>query len=173
MQQFLDELNTNPAYRHLLINHLPILGLAAAALVLFFALFFRSRAVLAPALIAILLLAASAIPVRQTGEQAFKQIEKTADDAGVDWLYLHADRANAGMPAYYVLAGLALVALLAPFKWPRSATPLALAVLLASFACIAIGGWIAQAGGPVIHVELRPPLPAEDTTVSLPTDPDP
>lgn len=173
MQQFLHELNTNPAYRHLLVNHLPILGLAAAALVLFIALFFRRRAASAPALIAILLLALSAIAAYQTGEQASRQIEKAADDAGVDWLYVHADRAQDGMLAYYVLAGLALVALLAPFKWPRSATPLAVVVLLASLGCVGVGGWIAQAGGPVMHIELRPPLPAEDTSVALPTDPDP
>ncbi|MGH8046554.1 MAG: hypothetical protein ACREKL_04850, partial [Chthoniobacterales bacterium] len=78
-----------------------------------------------------------------------------------------------GMPAYYVLAAIALAALVAPFKWPRSALPLSATTLLAAVACIAIGGWIAQAGGPIVHSELRPPLPAEDTTVALPAEPDP
>jgi hypothetical protein len=173
MQQFLDELGSNPIHQHLLINHLPVIGLAVAALALFIAFFFRSRAVLAPPLIAVLLLAGTAIPVHETGEHAFKEIQKIADDAGQDWLYEHSDRAEAGMPAYYVLAGFALVALLAPFKWPRSALPLALLTWLAALVCIGIGGWISQAGGPIVHAELRPPLPAEDTSVALPTDPDP
>ncbi|MGH8047534.1 MAG: hypothetical protein ACREKL_09830, partial [Chthoniobacterales bacterium] len=96
MHQFLDELNTNPAYRHLLINHVPIIGLAAAALVLFIALFFRSRAAQIPALIVVLLMAASAVPVHKTGEAAYKQVRALTDDAGADWLDEHSDRADKG-----------------------------------------------------------------------------
>jgi hypothetical protein len=161
MQQFLDELN-NPAYRHLLINHLPILGLAAGALALFIALFLRSHRARIPALIVILLMAGSAIPVHKTGQQAYKQVRHIADDAGADWLDLHSDRADEGMPAFYILAGLTLVGLVVPIKWPRTSLPLSLLVLLGSVACIGVGGWIAQAGGPIMHVELRPAAPSAD-----------
>lgn len=173
MQQFLDELNGNPAYRHLLINHLPILGLAAGALALFIAMLFRRRVAQAPALIVIFLMALSALPVHRTGEQAYKQVRHVADEAGADWLDLHSDRADAGMPAFYILAGIALIALVAPLKWPRAGIPLSALTLLAALACMGVGGWIAQAGGPIMHVELRPPLPAEDTDVALPANPDP
>jgi hypothetical protein len=157
MEQFLNELQANPAYRHLLINHLPIIGLAAGALALFIAIFLRSRAAHIPALVVILLMAASAVPVHRTGEQAYKPVRHIADDAGADWLDLHSDRADRGMPAFYILAGLSLVALVLPFKWPKTSLPLSLLVLLGAIACLGVGGWIAQAGGPIMHPELRPP----------------
>ncbi len=86
MEQFLNELEANPAYRHLLINHLPIIGLGAGALALFIALFLRKRVAHVPALVVILLMAASAIPVHRTGEQAEKSVQRAVDDAGADWL---------------------------------------------------------------------------------------
>ncbi len=171
MNQFLNELQTNPAYRHLLINHLPIIGLAAGALALFVALFLRHRAAHIPALVVILLMAASAIPVHKTGEQAYKSVRHIADDAGADWLDLHSDRADQGMPAFYLLAGLTLVALVVPLKWPRSSLPLSILVLLGAVACLGVGGWIAQAGGPIMHPELRPAATADGGSGALPATP--
>jgi len=168
MQDFLRELD-NPAYRHLLINHLPILGLAAGVLALFVGLLLRGRAAKIPGLIVILVMATSAFPVYETGEQAYRSIRRVADDVGVDWLDAHMDRADQGVSAFYALAGLALVALVLPIKWPPSSLPLAILTLLAAVACLSVGGWIAQAGGPIMHAELRPAAPAE--TDALPAEP--
>jgi len=168
MQDFLHEL-ANPAYRHLLINHLPILGLAAGVLALFVGMFLRGRAAKIPGLIVILVMAASAFPVYETGEQAYRPIRRIADDTGVDWLDAHMDRADQGVRAFYALAGLALVALVLPIKWPPSSLPLAILTLLGAIACLGIGGWIAQAGGPIMHTELRPAAPADSE--ALPAGP--
>jgi hypothetical protein len=170
VEQFLTEFRDNPAYRHILINHLPIIGLAAGALALFIALFLR-RVAHIPALIVILVMAASAIPVHWTGEQAYKPVRHLADDAGADWLDVHSDRADTGMPAFYILAGLALVALVVPLKFPVTSIPLSVLVLLGSIACLGVGGWIAQAGGPIMHPELRPAPPPEAGNASLPAAP--
>jgi hypothetical protein len=168
MQDFLRELD-HPAYRHLLINHLPILGLAAGALALFIGLFLRGRAAKIPGLIVILVMAASAFPVYETGEQAYREVRSIADDAGADWLDAHMDRADQGVRAFYALAGLALVALVLPIKWPRCSLPLAILTLLGAIACLGVGGWISQAGGPIMHTELRPVAPAGND--ALPTEP--
>lgn len=168
MQDFLHEL-ANPAYRHLLINHLPILGLAAGALALFVGMLLRDHAAKIPGLIVILVMAASAFPVYETGEQAYRPIRRIADDTGVDWLDAHMDRADQGVRAFYALVGLALVALVLPVKWPRSSLPLAILTLLGAIACLGIGGWIAQAGGPIMHPELRPAAPANSD--ALPAEP--
>jgi hypothetical protein len=166
--QFLQEL-ANPAYRHLLINHLPILGLAAGALGLLIAVIMRSRAAQIPALLVVLVMAASAFPVYQTGEESYMPVRRIADADGADWLDAHMDRADTGIRAFYVLAGVALVALVIPIKWPRSGTPLAALTLIGAFACIGVGAWIAQAGGPIMHTELRvAPPPSSDSALPQP-----
>jgi hypothetical protein len=66
---------------------------------------------------------------------------------------------------FYLLALLALVAIFVPKKWPRSAMALTLSVLLFSFVVLGMGGYIAYAGGRILHREFRnespPPLPPE------------
>lgn len=165
-QEIFREFGANPAYRHLLLNHLPIIGLAVGALALFFALFLGRGARVA-ALLVVLLTAGSVFPVYETGEEAYRPIRRIADDAGVDWLDAHMDRADAGVRYYYALAGLALVALVLPVKWPRTGGPLAALTLAGAVFCVGVGGWIAQAGGPIRHAELRP-APAADDTVMPP-----
>jgi hypothetical protein len=167
LHQFVQELG-NPAYRHLLINHLPILGLAAGALGLFVAVLMRNRAAQIPALLVVLVMAASAFPVYETGKQSYMSVRRVADADGADWLDAHMDRADLGTRAFYVLAGIALVALVVPIKWPRSGTPLAAITLLGAVACIGVGGWIAQAGGPIMHTELRvTPPPSSDSALPV------
>jgi hypothetical protein len=50
---------------------------------------------------------------------------------------------------YYVLATLALSAIIAPLKWRRSSIPLTIATLIIAIATLAIGGWIAYPAGHV------------------------
>ncbi len=145
-----------PGYLHVLLNHLPIFGTALGALALLVALGLRSRPAQITALVVVLVASASAWPVLVTGQQAYKPIRGLTDDDGSDWLDMHMDRAEKTIYAFYFLAAVALAGLLAPRKWPRSATPLALASLALSLLCLGLGGYIAQAGGRVRHPEFRP-----------------
>jgi len=56
---------------------------------------------------------------------------------------------------FYVVAGLALSAIIAAAKWPRGLGPLSVATLIMAIATLAIGSWIAYAGGHVRHKEFR------------------
>lgn len=169
MPEDLFKLLQDPAYQHVLINHLPIAGLAAAAIALFVALIMRERAAQVPVLIVILLLAASAFLVVQTGEAAYRPIRAIADGAGADWLDEHMDRADHFAGAYYGLAAIALIAIVLPIRWPRLGGFLGFITLLATIACLGVGFYIAEAGGRIRHPEFRPhpvetalPLPGED-----------
>jgi hypothetical protein len=55
--------------------------------------------------------------------------------------------------------------LFAPRKWPRSTTPLLVAVILLSIVTLGCGGYIAYAGGKIRHREFRnvppPPIKSE------------
>ncbi len=159
----------DPAYQHVLLNHLPVIGLLAGTVALIIALLMRQRAAQIPALVVILLTAASIYPVVLAGEAAYRPIRTIADAQGADWLDEHMDRADRYSGAYYGLAAIALITLVVPIRWPRSAGPLGFITLLAAGTCLTAGAYIAEAGGRVRHPEFRPtivetalPLPGED-----------
>ena len=147
------------AHLHVLLNHIPLIGTFAGAIALGIALLLRSRAACIPALVVIAICAASAFAVNSTGQNAYKDIRGITDDAGTDWLDQHMERAERYAPVFYGLASLAVIALLAPRKWPKSAFPLAGLTLIAALGTGGLAGWIAQAGGQVRHPEFREGAP--------------
>lgn len=146
-----------PGYLHVLINHLPIIGTVVGLFGLVIALLLRSRIALVPALAIVLLSGISAWPVYVTGSNAYRPLMKISDDTGRAWLDEHMDRADRTTWVFYAMAGIAAIALVAPKKWPKSAIPLGIATALAAMAGTITGGYIAQAGGLVRHVEFRIP----------------
>jgi disulfide bond formation protein DsbB len=144
-----------PEYIHVLINPLPVYGLAMGLIALIVAFFLKSRPAQIVALIIVLISAASAWPVYEFGEQAYDRVLSMADEPGQAWLNEHQDRAEALIWFFYGLAVLSAAALIAPRKWPRSATPLVAAVILLSAVTLGIGGYIAYAGGKIRHREFR------------------
>jgi len=160
IEAFLRDLR-QPEYIHVLINPLPVYGLAMGLLGLIVAFFLRSRPAQIVALIVVFIGSASAWPVYEFGEQAYDRVLSMADDPGRAWLDEHQDRAEDLIWFFYGLAVLSAVALVAPRKWPRSATPLVLSVILLSAVTLGMGGYIAYAGGKIRHKEFRnvPPPP--------------
>jgi hypothetical protein len=156
---------SQPEYIHVLINPIPVYGLAIATIGLIIALIQRSRPAQVATLALVLLSGAIAWPVVHYGEEGYDRVLSMADDQGQAWLKVHEHRADELAWSFYVLAGLAAVAILAPMKWPKTATALALVTLLCSFAVLGIGGYIAHAGGKIRHREFRnspaPPVPVE------------
>jgi len=150
-----------PEYIHVLINPLPVYGLAMGLIGLIVAFFLKSRRAQIVTLIIVLISAASAFPVYELGEQAYDRVLSMADEPGHAWLDEHQDRAEDLIWFFYALALLAAAAIFAPIKWPRSATPLVIAVILLSIATLGCGGYIAYAGGKIRHREFRnvPPPP--------------
>lgn len=147
---------SNPAYQHILINHLPIIGTMMGLLALATGFLTRQPAARIPALVVVLVAGVSAWPVYETGHDAYKPIRRLADDAGIDWLDLHMDRADQSVWTFYAMAGIAALALLLPRKWPRSEVPLSVLTALAAMGCLVVAAWIAEAGGRVRHPEFRP-----------------
>jgi hypothetical protein len=156
---------SQPEYIHVLINPLPVYGLAVATVGLIIALIQHSRPAQVATLALVLLSGAIAWPVVHFGEEGYDRVLSMADDQGQAWLKVHEHRADELAWSFYVLAGLAAVAILAPMKWPKIATALALVTLLCSFGVLGIGGYIARAGGKIRHREFRnepaPLVPAE------------
>src|SRR6266849_3289716 len=144
-----------PEYIHVLINPLPIYGLAMGLLGLIVAFFLRSRRAQIATLIVVLVSAASAWPVYEFGEQAYDRVLSMADEPGQAWLDDIQAAAEVAIGFFYGLAVLSTVALVAPRKWPRSAKPLVASVILLSAVTLGFGGYIAYAGGKIRHREFR------------------
>src|SRR5213082_2329834 len=157
-----------PEYIHVLINPLPIYGLAMGLLGLIVAFFVRSRRAQIATLIVVLVSAASAWPVFEFGEQAYDRVVSMADEPGRAWLDEHMYRAETLIYFFYALAAVAAAAIAAPIKWPRATTPLVIAVILLGITTLGIGGYIAYAGGRIRHREFRnvppPPKRSDDET---------
>ena len=74
---------------HVLLNHLPVIGLTMGILALGLALVLRSRPAQIVALVLVFISAGSAWPVNFTGQRAYKTIRGLTDDEGTDWLDAH------------------------------------------------------------------------------------
>jgi hypothetical protein len=167
MDAFLRDLR-QPEYVHVLLNPIPIYGLAIALLGLLIAIVLRSRAGQIVALSIVLVSAAMAWPVAELGERSSDRVLSMSDDDGQAWLKAHEHRADQLVPFFYALALLSLVALVLPVKFPRSSLLLAICTLLFGVLVLGMGGYIAYAGGKIRHREFRnvppPKEQAEDTS---------
>ena len=154
IEAFLRELQ-QPEYLHVLLNPLPVYGLAVAVFGLIAAMCFGSRGGQVIALVLIFICAASAWPTVHYGKAAESGVVAMADDDGQAWLKAHEQRADKLIYLFYVLALVSLAAIFAPRKWPKTTRPLALATLILAFASLGAGFYIAHAGGKIRHREFR------------------
>lgn len=179
-----------PAHLHLMLNHVPTIGIAMASFVLFIGVLAQSRTTIATGLLATILCAAVMPTLMESGSKAshaFKDgsLLPPLDEVGRATLHLHANRADKTTPVIYASALLALLALLTLLKFPKAAKWLSAAVLLGNGLGLLLAIWTAEAGGRIRHIELRsspsseqlttapvaaPPLP-ETTTPVMPATP--
>ncbi|HEV7402142.1 MAG TPA: hypothetical protein VGO11_04415 [Chthoniobacteraceae bacterium] len=145
----------HPDYLHVLLNPIPVYGLAMGLLALFIALGLRSRPAQVVALTVIGLSAAAAWPVLHYGEKAYDDVMMLTDDPGTKWMDDHRSRAEKSVVGFYILAALSLAALVVPRRWPRAQAPLTVSTLVLGVLMLGVGAWIAYAGGRIRHDEFR------------------
>ena len=154
-----------PEYVHVLLNPLPVYGLAIGVLGLIIALLSRARAARVTALALVMVSAASAWPVYHFGEAGYDRVKTIVDDAGDKWLDEHRRRGEQLIYVFYVVAVLSAIGIVAEFAVPKAAIPLAIATLILAGANLGVGRDIAYAGGRVLHKEFRfeaPPAPRQE-----------
>jgi len=163
MTAFLQALQRQPEYVHILINPLPIYGLAMGWIGLIIAFSLRSRRAQIATLALVLISAASAWPVYEFGEEGYDRILSMTDDDGHAWLDEHQHRAEQLIYFFYALAGLSAVAIAVPIKWPRTSTSLVITTILLGGIVLGMSGYIAYAGGKIRHKEFRTEPPPKKT----------
>jgi alpha-D-ribose 1-methylphosphonate 5-triphosphate synthase subunit PhnH len=157
-----------PEYLHVLLNPLPVYGLAIAVFGLITAMCLGTRGGQVTALVLIFICAASAWPVAHYGEAAEDRVLVAADNDGQAWLKAHAHRADDLIWIFYVLALVSAAAIFAPKKWPKTTRPLAVATLILAIASLGAGSYIAYAGGKIRHREFRTVPPPERPAAESP-----
>ena len=148
-------------YMHVLLNPIPVYGLAFGTIALVLALVLRNNRVTMAALVLVFIGGISAWPVYQYGESAYDRVKSMSDQAGEQWLDEHMARGEKLIWMFYVLAGVSAVGVVATLKWPRTSTAVSVAALALSTVTLGMGGYISYAGGHVRHREFRfePPPP--------------
>ncbi len=144
-----------PEYLHVLLNPMPLYGLAIALFGLIAATYLHSRGGQLTALVLIFATALSVWPVVYHGDRAYDRVLSLADDDGQAWLKAHVHRADKLVFLYYALALVSAGAIFVPKKWPRAARPLVFATILLAVASLGAGSYIAHAGGKIRHREFR------------------
>jgi hypothetical protein len=154
-----------PEYLHVLLNPLPVYGLAVGLFGLVAALYLGTRGGQITALVLIFACAAAAWPVAHYGEAAESRVLAVADEDGAAWLKAHAQRAESLVYLFYALALLSAAAIFIPKKWPNTARSLAWATLVLALVSLGAGSYIAAAGGKIRHREFRstPPPPTSES----------
>ena len=163
MTAFLQALQRQPEYVHVLINPLPIYGLAMGWIGLIIALFLRNRRAQIATLALVLIGAAAAWPAYEFGEEGYDRVLSMTDDDGRAWLDEHQRRAEQLIYFFYALAGVSAVAIAVPIRWPKTSTSLVITTILFGGIVLGMGGYIAYAGGKIRHKEFRTEPPPKKT----------
>ncbi len=154
-----------PEYVHVLLNPLPVYGLLLSWIGLIIAFVLKSRRAQVATLCLVLISSVCAWPVYKYGEDGYDRVLAMTDDDGHAWLDEHMHRAEKLIYIFYAVALLSAIAIAAPLKWPTSAAPFSIAVILLGALTLGSGAYIAYAGGRIRHREFRnepaPPIKAE------------
>src|SRR5438105_186474 len=100
---------SDPEYLHVLINPLPVYGLAIGVLALALALILRNQRVTIAALVLVFICALSAWPTYHYGEAGYDRVKAMSDPAGEEWLDEHMARGEKMIWLFYVLSGAAAI----------------------------------------------------------------
>jgi hypothetical protein len=143
----------NAAHAHLILNHLPVLGIPFGLFVGFWGSVRRSDEVKKLALVVLLLAGLSALPAYLTGSEAEEVVE---DIPGITSVAVseHEDAAKTALVSALMLSAVALAGLLLWGRKPSAAKALLWVALAAALGVSALFAWTANLGGHIRHPEI-------------------
>ena len=144
----------NLAHLHLMLNHIPLVGIGFTTLLLILAMLRRSNELINIALVFVVVVALWAIPVYLTGEPAEEIVE---DLPGVSEQLIeeHEEQAEIAFIFVEVTGALALISLIVRLYSDKFGHRLALLTLLVLIISGGLMAWTANLGGEIRHPEIR------------------
>lgn len=143
----------SPVHLHLMLNHLPVVGIVFAALLLGYAVLVNNDVVKKISLAAFVLIAMLAVPAYLTGEPA-EEIAEGLPGVTEYAIEQHEEAAQIAF-ASILLVGAMAVAGLVMFRTKAVPRLFAVSVLALSVVAMAALAWTANLGGKVRHTEIR------------------
>ena len=156
---------SQPEYVHVLLNPLPVYGLAAGLFALLVARLSRNRSALMLALVVTFVGAVSVWPAAHFGEAGYDRVYSMSDAAAQPWLNWHRHLANVLVWIDSAAAGLCLASLAALWKIQRIERSALIVTTIVALAGLGFGGFVGYVGGKIRHSEFRsgPPPAWADT----------
>ena len=151
-------LTMNWAHIHLILTHIPVLGVLAGTVVLLVALLMRHPATVRAAWLFFIISGLAAIPVYFTGEPAEEMIEGLIGGSET----IIEQHEQAGLYAFIgagVLGALALGGTIVWWKAKQIPVPATLVVLVLAAGVSGLMTWTANLGGEIRHTEVRSTAP--------------
>ena len=144
----------NWAHVHLMLNHIPLVGIGFTILLLIIALVRKSRELTNISLIFVIIVALWAIPAYLTGEPAEELVEHSP---GVSEMLIEEHEEFAEIAFIFIEATgvIALIALLVNRFNPMIGHKLVILTLLALIVSGGMISWTANLGGKINHPEIR------------------
>ena len=140
---------------HLMLNHIPVLGTVAAALVLVWGVLRKSAEITSLGLTATAIIALLTVPVYLTGEPAEDRLRELDRSVDRRLIHQHEEKAEVGFIAVLITGAVAIGAL---WRGRRGAAGRGLPLLVCAGLLISFGLFASAAieGGEIRHPELRP-----------------
>ena len=144
----------NLAHLHLMLNHIPLVGIGFTTLLLILAMLRRSNELINIALVFVVVVALWAIPVYLTGEPAEEVVE---DLPGVSEQLIeeHEEKAEVAFIFVEATGALALISFIVRIYSDKFGHRLALLTLLVLIISGGLMAWTANLGGKINHPEIR------------------
>lgn len=152
------------AHLHLILNHIPVIGIPFGIALLVFGLWRKSTEIKTAGLVVFVTTALVTIPIFLTGEAA-EEIVEHLPGTSERLIENHERAATIALVATSVLGGLSLLRLLVPARHPAIGGPVMVLVFVLSFG---VAGWLARTanlGGQIRHPEIR-----QSQTTSVPEE---
>ncbi len=152
----------NPAHLHLILNHIPVVGLGAALLLLFYAMARKNDELKRVVLAAFVLLALVTIAVYLAGKAAEDSVEHLP---GVSEAIInrHQDAATVSLVAIELLGAVSLAGLIFSRRSNSLLRWFAVISLVISLVAAGLITWTANLGGQIRHTEIRAGASAPST----------
>lgn len=143
----------NLAHVHLILNHVPVIGVPIALIFLIYGLIKREPAVQRCSLLVLVLVAAVVVPVYFTGEPAEHVVEHLPEVAD-SFIEAHEDAAMYSLVFSLATGALALLALFFQNETKQRRTIAACVLFVGAIAVVSLA-YTANLGGQIRHSEFR------------------